>query len=60
MLSFLYKPFVVSNLALLSWKLFSFVFLLVMLGTSNSAYVLETSTALQLDVPMPLMQWGNF
>jgi hypothetical protein len=60
MLSFSYKPIVVSNLALPSWKWFTFVFLLVMLRISpHSAYVPQTNTALLLDVPMPLMRWGN-
>jgi hypothetical protein len=61
MISFSYKPIVVSNLALPSWKWFIFVFLLVMLGaSSHSAYVPQTRTALLLEVPMPPMWWGNF
>jgi hypothetical protein len=61
MLSFPYKPFLVSNLALPPpppWKWVTLVFLLVMFGTSpHSAYVPQTSCALLLDVPM---RWGNF
>jgi hypothetical protein len=58
MLSFSYKLIVVSNLALPSWKWFTFVFLLVMFGTSpHSAYVPQPSTVLLLDVAM---RWGNF
>jgi hypothetical protein len=61
MLSFSYKPIVVLNLALPSWKWFTSVFIIVMLGTSShSAYVPQTINALLLDVPMPPKRWRNF